>query len=759
MSDIGRQMTKFLNSEQATVSYEHSKIVAPGYWCDKLACIDVTSIARLQRMMANHGCEVIGDTSPPLSSVMGVHRSAAEPTLQVVNSVPTAKRWQRRVELSDEDKEWESQFDVRSSHVITPESGVDTGMKVNFSHTPPELSVFAELPQASAIMAAGRLATRQMDAGVSPAPYLEQVERWWGLPNGLISDAFNQTSLPISIPRLLAAGGKSASPLYGIENLSGLVRFVEPSATRDSFKLKADAAVGNEIAVDFSYYRAAIRWVVSNAMLIPGLGKEQLTRATGLIGFDIALAGRVVVPNRALGFDVPGLDFKRPEISTQLKTETKKAIDNAKNGRAAVIAGVALEDGAMLLSDTTRQRMGKLRSGNYQQSRVQGDVRIRVRRHEIYHAEAGVGLSDYCINMLGANGDHMMRNSAVLGRISAVLEQHNLSASKAHCSLVALLWDPGFKSSFQHMCRNNATTMDDYIATAPEDYSYDSRIAYMILRHRMKTVIGRLKTLEVGFSKDVSAHGVFGATVGDVARCVERWMNYYSGKASSLDPGWKRVRAQVLASFYACVEVEGDAIAFPDLRVFLADTVQRFARRKKLAQLDFEGLGSAEDVAAAADAEYEPEYKFSKLLQSLQAMATWTITDLKDREEDMSAYDELEVEDSMEPTLSAEALKELEGLADLDFINELEAGDEYDINKMTGPLAMRAKYYAHVMTAGSEGEFIRKFCKRDFPDFAMWAAKEPSTYVEGLDLLIQNYLSSLDANAVSDPEEGEDDVK
>lgn len=753
-----RQMVKFANAEQATVSYEHSKIVAPGYWCDDLVAIDTTSIARLQRMMANHGCEVIGDTSPALATVMGVHRSNGEPTIQVTNDIPTEKRWKRRVVLDPEDVAWEAQFDIKSDHVITPETGVDTGMKVNFSHTPPELTVFAELPQASAIMAAGRLATRQIDVGQSPAPYLEQVERWWGMPKGLLSDVFNQSSLPISIPRLLAAGGKSASPLYGIENLSGLVRFVEPSATRESFKTKADTAVGAEVAVDFSYYRAAVRWVFSNAMLIPGPAKEQLIRSKGIIGFDISLQGRVVIPNKALAFAIPELQFEVPTQDLKITKETQKAIGNAQRGRLAVIAGVALKDGEMLLSDVTRARMGRIRAGTFQTTRVSGEVKIRIRDPGVYHAEAGVGLSDYCINMLGANGDHMLRNSAVLGRISAILEQHDLSASKQHSSLVALLWDPTFKSSFQHMCRNNSTTMDDFIATAPEDYHYDAKIAYMLLRNRMRTVIGRLKGLESCFSKEAAEHSRIGATVNDVARCVERWASYYAGKAAALDKGWRRVRAQVLASFYACVMVDGDQIAFPELKAFLEDTVSRYARRKKLMQLDFSALATAEDVAAAADTEYEPEYHFQRMLASLQQMSKWTITDLMDREDDMPSYDQLEIEDTMEPVMSDEALLSLADLPDLDFIESLVADEKYDVNKMTGPLAMRAKYYAHLLMSGKESEFIKRFCKANFESFEDWAKADPAAYLVHFDELIKDYIKYLDRKIEEDPEDGEADV-
>jgi hypothetical protein len=752
---MSRHENSFANLEQATVDPEFSKVVAPPYWCDELARIDVSSIARLQRMMCNHGMEVVGDTSTPLHHVMGVHRSKDEPTLMFNNDIPSEKRWKRRVILDPEDEAWENQFKTVPVQIVTPEAGVDSGLGVNFSHTPPELAVFAELPQAKAISAAGRLASRQLDVSIDPAPYIDQFERWFGFPNKFISNVMHKTTVPISVPRLLAAGGKSASPIYGIENYSGIVRFIEPSATRLSFVTKDDDRLHNEVAVDFSYYRAAIRWVMATALQVPGGAKEQIEHYKGVIGFDIALRGRVVVPEKAMEFNIPTLSFEAKAAPTYIIKETRKAIENAMSGRTAVIAGLILEESDYLLSCATRERMGKIRDGkSYKRSQEQ-DVKTPQYSAAIWHAQAGVGLKDYCINMLGANEEHLSRNPTLLGRLSGLLEQKALNHSRQHCLWVSMLWDASFKNSFQRMCQNNSTSLDDFVAQSPDDYPYDAKISYMVMKSRIGSVITRIKALESLFTSGLSYNKSHAPLVSDYRKVITAWAGFYAGKSKTTDKGWRRIRAQVLSTYYAQVRIEGDSLAFPDLKVFLEEVIYNYARRKKLEQIDYEAIPNVETLAAVADGEYNPDYKFSALLKSLEKMSTWTLADMVAKKDNMVAEDEIAEQVDNAPQVEEEDMEALLLFEQNMLSNELQGGDEYLINNMKGPLAMRAKFYAVCEMTGSERDFIRTKMNRPYASFEEWATVEPDFYDENLEILCNAYQAASEVAAEGDADDAD----
>lgn len=744
------------NREMATVHPDFTRVVSDTYFSQKLAALDCASVARIQRMMCNRGMEVIGDTSPALHSVMGVNRGDNEPTLRFNNQYGERPRWKRRVVLSDEDKAWEAQFETPSSAVVVPESGVDTGLKVNFSHTPPELAVFAELPQAKAINAAGRLACRQMDENLDPAPYLDQVERWWGFPNGMLSSAINKTSIPISVPRLLAAGGKSASPIYGVENYSGYVRFSEPSATRESFVTKEDVAKGNEIAVDFSYYRACIRWVVSTALQVPYRGKTAIENHVGVIGFNINSRGRVVVPSKAMDFVVPTLLLEAKPVETTLSKETRRALERAADGRTAVIAGIILGEGELLLSQKTRERMGKIRSGKNSNKVSGDDVKVPIHRVEVWHAQAGVGLGDFCVTMMGADLDHLGRCGAAMGKLTALVGDHKLNYSLDHCLTVSCLWHPGFKNSFQRACIANGSTMDDFVSKSPENYPYDARIAYTVLKNQIKQVIRRIETLGGMFGKRQQNDSVYPPTVKETRSIIAAWADFYAGKAKSSSKPHHKVRAQILSAFYGGTMIEGDTVAFPDLQPFLEATIYKYAKRKNKEQLTFANFDGPDQLVAAADGEYNPEVHFTYVLRSLRNASKWTLSDLMGRAQTMDADNEQDEMDDDGDDFEEEDLAELEGLTNLDFMANL-VGDDSMLEKNFGKAQMiRSKFYAICLSMGNEGDFIRRHLKRQYQDFAELIAKEPDIYVADVEAECKAYLDSLSGSVAED--DGEEDV-
>jgi len=749
-------------TEQATVDPNFTRVVAPTIWCDELERIDVSSIARLQRMMCNHGMEVIGDTSPPLHSVMGVNRSSDEPTLQFKSEFGTQKKWNRRVVLDAEDEEWEAQFFTPSAHVVTPEAGVDTGLSVNFSHTPPELSVFAELPQAKAIQAAGRLACRQMDVNLDPAPFLDQFERWWGMPNNMIVDALHKTTLPISVPRLLAAGGKSASPVYGIENFSGYVRFVEPSATRANFVTDDDRRRSNEIAVDFSYYRAACRWMMCTALQIPGRAKDEMVAYRGIVGVNINLRGRVVVPEKAMDFNIPTLSIEPLKTSTYIIKQTKKAIENAMNGRTAIIAGVVLNEGELLLSQATRDRMGKIREGTKYKREEIHDVKLPQHRSEIWHAQAGVGLHDYCVNMLGANQEHLQRSSHLMGRLMALVDAHELNQSRDHCTYIAMLWDATFKNSFQRICIANASTMDDFVANAPQDYPYDARIAYIVMKSRIRPIIRRLKILEGLFASSQTNTTSREPLVKDVRRVITAWASFYDGKAKTEKKLSRKVRSQVLSAFYANSIIQGDEISFPELKGFMEEIIYNYTRRRKdelgkpLEHIPYEAATTVDDLVAMADGELHPEYRFTTLLQALRNASYWTIMDLLSKQDNMAKEDEVEENKLEGEDIAAEELDELALLEAQFNMDEYDVKEEFKFSNLTGPKALKAKFYAICLMGGSEKDFIHRVLHLPFKDFDDWFKHDPTASIDGFDDLCEKYTGMIDQFV--DEEEGEADI-
>lgn len=744
------------NREMATVNPDFTRVVADTYFSDRLAQLDCASIARLQRMMCNNGMEVIGDTSPALHTVMGVNRGDNEPTLRFNNRYGERAKWKRRVELSPEDQAWEDQFTTTSAALVVPESGVDTGLKVNFSNTPPELAIFAELPQSKAINAAGRLACRQMDENLDPAPYLDQVERWWGFPNGMLGSAINKTAMPISVPRLLAAGGKSASPIYGVENYSGYVRFIEPSATRLSFETKDDLARGNEIAVDFSYYRACIRWVVSTALQLPGRGRAAIERHDGVIGFNINSRGRVVVPPKAMEFAIPTLQLEAKAVETKLAKETARALERAADGRTAVIAGIILGEGELLLSQKTRERMGHLRTGKAIKRHQGDDVKVPLHHAEVWHAQAGVGLGDFCITMLGSDLDHLARCGTAMGKLSVLVQEKKLNCSVDHCITLSCLWHAAFKNSFQRACIQNGSTMDDFVSNSPESYPYDAKIAYAILRNQIKQVLRRIESLEVMFGKKQTNPTPYASTIREARSVISAWAEFYAGKAKSATKKHHKVRAQILSAFYAGALIEGDVIDFPELHPFLEASIYKYARRQNKEQLTFTNFENVDHLVQAADGEYNPEVHFTYILRSLRNARRWTLTDLMEKSpamehEDHNALDDDDAEEYGDD--EGDDPSELEGLIDMSMF---EAKEEMLERNMRGALALRAKFYAVCMTAGSEQDFIKRVLKKNYATFAEWHAAEPDLEATDITAECESYVNGV-ANGNGE-DDGEEDV-
>lgn len=741
-------------TEQATVNPDFSRVVAPMEWDSSLPKIDVASIARLQRMMGAYEMEVIGDTSPPLDHVLSVNRTGLESSFQIESDIDSKPAWGRSVILDDEDAAWEANFGVVADHAMTPEAGVDTGLTVNFSHTPPELNVFAELPQANAIKAMGRISTRMYDVNLDPTSYIEQFERWWGFGKGDISRFLNSTVIPISIPRLLAAGGKSASPIYGIENWSGLVRFLEPSVTRKSFVSERDEKHGIEKAVDFSYYRAAIRFVMCNAFQIPGAGQEFVRKNKDPIGFNLAPRAAVAVPRTAMEFAIPELDISGTAVPETIAEETKNAMQKAIDGRAAVIAGVALEDGELLLSEHTRARLGRIRKGDTHVASGASEIKQVARFGEVWHAQAGVGLIDFAINMLGSNDEHVKRNMSAMGRLAGLVEQKALNMSQQHCNLVSILWDPTFKNNFQRACLAQGSRMDDFISNAPESYAYNARLAYSIMSTRLNSVIRRIHTLDSTLKERLIPEHIGRPTIRDCKVIIAAWADFYAGKAKTAPPGFKRIRAQVLASYYALVEVDGAHVAFPDLDAFIAEVVAKYARRRKLDPLDFDDYADGGQLAIAADAAYNPEYRFSMLYKSLKTMSEWTAADIMQADPNPEVMDGILEEDEGEREATPEELEALEAFGEG---MDLPSDDEsLAVSNLKGPLKMRSLFYAICLNRGSEGDFIRTKTGLHYANFQEWADDSPDDWVEGFEEVANAYNESLSGVEVA--EDGDDDV-
>lgn len=763
-------------TELATVKPEHSKIETTSQWSDHMVSLSVDSVARLQRMMCNHGMEVIGDTSPALHRVLAVNRGMATPSIQFDFDTKTNHKWTRKIELDPEDQKWEAQFEVKSAAIATPIAGVDTGMKVSVDHAPPELSVFAEMPQYKAIKAAGRLAVRLDDAGVDNAHYLSQFERWWGFPSSFISTRLNKCIYPISVPRLIAAGGKTSSPLYGMENFSGLIRFSGPTVTREDFENENDAACGNVVCVDFATYRAAAKFATVTTLVVPGRGKKAMSNFHGVVGFNINKKARVVVTPASRRLVIPDLLIESKEIGAPMLKETNRAIKAAQNGRLAVIAGLSVDDPELLISKETRSRMGGVvtRPSQLKDRLTAVDIRKNSSELAADFANASSGVLEFCISQLGSPVGHLLKGRHSLGAIFQLVYEGatrdpdkphgRLTKSKEHCMMLATLWAPPFVMDLQRVCRLNGHSLGDFIDASPEQYPYTARIAHVVLSSRLSSVQSKVRSLFTSFKGGLTLEGHHAKvmTIGLAHNIIVAWAQFYASKAKvCTDPALK-IRAQILSRFYQSATLSGDVVDFPDLQEFLMSIGDRYARRKKSPQVDYSGCTSADDVAILLDNTLQPDVTFSMILQSLVRTVKLTVDDLKADNKEQA--DATWAEDKVNSGFVAAGADEINDVMNLlmsedaSWLNDIEEDDKYLIDNQVGPAKMRSEFYAICMDHGSEADFLTRTMKKPFKTFAEWAKASPDFYQAGFRDLCKLYIDGISNGEAPVAEKDDEDI-